>query len=210
MILSCCSVGSAPAFFGKGDDKPTAFAVMDEAWRLGICRFDTADAYGGGLSETWIGEWMQARARKPFVITKTYNPMGANEDGGLSPVRINRQIRASLQRLGGVASVDRYLCHEYDNSVSLQDTIAALEELKRGGLLADWGVSNFTLAQLRQAVAICKPREIQNNFSLLERTAETEGLLQYCRQEGIEFNAFSPLCGGWVLLILARNQPFVH
>ena len=54
-------IGSAPAFFGQGQSEADAFAVMDAAWELGITHFDTADAYGGGRSERWIGEWMRSR-----------------------------------------------------------------------------------------------------------------------------------------------------
>jgi aryl-alcohol dehydrogenase-like predicted oxidoreductase len=61
LILGCGNfggIGSAPALFGQGENEQQAFALMDAAWDLGITRFDTADAYGGGRSESWIGHWM--------------------------------------------------------------------------------------------------------------------------------------------------------
>jgi Predicted oxidoreductases (related to aryl-alcohol dehydrogenases) len=64
LILGCGSfggVGSAPAFFGKGETKEESFALMDAAWEAGIATFDTADAYGGGRSETWIGDWLRTK-----------------------------------------------------------------------------------------------------------------------------------------------------
>ena len=67
IVLGCGNfggVGSSPAFFGQGTPKETAFALMDRAWELGITTFDTADAYGGGRSETWIGEWRAAKGRR--------------------------------------------------------------------------------------------------------------------------------------------------
>ena len=54
-------VGSAPEFYGKGESEPEAFALMDRAWEAGINFFDTADAYGGGLSETYIGHWLKQK-----------------------------------------------------------------------------------------------------------------------------------------------------
>ena len=77
---------------------------MDAAWELGITTFDTADAYGGGRSETWIGEWLATKGsevRDAITIeTKTFNPMAEGEDRGLSRQRIRRQIESSLERLG--------------------------------------------------------------------------------------------------------------
>ena len=83
IILGCGNfggVGSAPAFFGQGIPREEAPRIMDAAWELGITTFDTADAYGGGRSETWIGEWLAikgADVRDTIVIeTKTFNPIG--------------------------------------------------------------------------------------------------------------------------------------
>ena len=82
VILGCGNfggIGSSPAFFGRGTPKDEAFRLMDAAWDRGITTFDTADAYGGGRSETFIGEWLATKGadvRDRIVIaTKTYNPM---------------------------------------------------------------------------------------------------------------------------------------
>ena len=85
-------VGSAPAFFGQGQNEQEAIALMDAAWELGITHFDTADAYGGGRSEAAIGRWIKARGIRPGLTTKTYNPMDTGADHGLAPARINRQF----------------------------------------------------------------------------------------------------------------------
>ncbi|HLM36125.1 MAG TPA: aldo/keto reductase, partial [Gaiellaceae bacterium] len=66
-------VGSSPAFFGQGTDEPTASAIMDAAWDAGIRWFDTADAYGGGRSEEWIGRWRAERAVDPMLTTKVFH-----------------------------------------------------------------------------------------------------------------------------------------
>src|SRR5262245_28556595 len=106
-------VGSAPEFFGRGLTEDEAFALMDAAWAAGIDWFDTADAYGGGRSEQAIGRWMAARGVRPRLTTKTFNPMQAGADHGLKPARVARQLRSSLDRLGG-DQVELYLAHEYD------------------------------------------------------------------------------------------------
>jgi len=84
-------IGSAPAFFGQGENRDEAFAIMDAAWDLGIRLFDTAASYGGGRSERWIGEWLRERRRGPIVETKVFHSVtGDPADRGLAPERIRR------------------------------------------------------------------------------------------------------------------------
>src|SRR5213083_1410756 len=87
IILGCGNfggIGSAPEFFGQGESEEEAFRIMDAAWELGITTFDTADAYGGGRSETTIGKWMASRGVRPELTTKTFNPMDVGQDHGLA------------------------------------------------------------------------------------------------------------------------------
>jgi aryl-alcohol dehydrogenase-like predicted oxidoreductase len=121
VILGCGGfggVGSAPQFFGKGETLEQAFELMDAAWQAGITWFDTADAYGGGRSESYIGEWIASRRPDGLrITTKTFNAMDVGEDRGLAPDRVRRQIDTSLQRLG-VERIDLYLSHAWDEDVS--------------------------------------------------------------------------------------------
>jgi aryl-alcohol dehydrogenase-like predicted oxidoreductase len=200
VILGCGGfggVGSAPQFFGQGETLEQALELMDAAWEAGITWFDTADAYGGGRSETYIGEWI--RARRPDglrITTKTFNPMDDGEDHGLAPARIHRQIDSSLQRLG-VDRVDLYLSHAPDDDVPVAETLGAFEELVGAGKIAAYGMSNVDGPQLREALAAGSPAAVQNSYSLLDRGVE-EDVLPLCREHGIGFQAFSPLAGGWL------------
>src|SRR5207244_1115184 len=81
---------------------------MDAAWALGLTAFDTADAYGGGRSETAIGKWIRETGNRPTLTTKTFAPMDAGQDHGLGRDRVLRQLDSSLARLG-VERVDLYL-----------------------------------------------------------------------------------------------------
>src|SRR4051794_13653767 len=111
IILGCGNfggIGSSPEFFGQGEGEEEAFRIMDAAWQLGITTFDTADAYGGGRSETMIGNWIASREVRPQITTKTFNPMAEGQDRGLARSRVVRQIESSLDRLG-VDAVDLYL-----------------------------------------------------------------------------------------------------
>ena len=127
-------VGSAPEFFGQGVGERDAYALMDAAWEMGISHFDTADAYGGGRSETAIGRWMASRGQRPAITTKTYNPMDVGQDSGLAPDRVRRQIHTSLGRLG-LDHVDFYLAHAPDEDVPFAETTTAS---RRSGSPASW------------------------------------------------------------------------
>src|SRR6266700_2362302 len=146
LILGCGNfggIGSAPELFGQGESLEEAFAVMDAGWEAGIRWFDTADAYGGGRSESFIGAWMAGTGNTPRLTTKTFNPMDAGADSGLPRERILRQVETSLARLG-VDRVDLYLAHDFDPDPPLEETMGAFEELVERRSIAAYGVSNFS------------------------------------------------------------------
>jgi aryl-alcohol dehydrogenase-like predicted oxidoreductase len=189
-------IGSAPEFFGAGETRDESFALMDRAWELGIGHFDTADAYGGGSSERWIGEWMRERGVRPFLTTKVFHSVeGDPADRGLAPERIRRQLDSSLERLG-VERVDVYLAHEPDPATPLEETIGAFEELRREARIGAFGLSNVGAADLERALAAGAALAcVQNSFSLLERADEAD-VLPLCARHGVGYAAFSPLAGG--------------
>jgi aryl-alcohol dehydrogenase-like predicted oxidoreductase len=209
VILGCGNfggIGSSPAFFGQGETQEQAFALMDAAWDAGITAFDTADAYGGGRSETFIGAWIAARRPDGLVLTtKTFNPMTEGGDHGLAPARIARQLEASLGRLG-VERVDLFLCHDWDPDVPIAETAGALDELVAAGKIGAYGLSNVAAAQLREALGAGSFAWVQNSYSLLDRGAELE-VLPLCREHGLGFTPFSPLAGGWLTGKYSRDAP---
>jgi aryl-alcohol dehydrogenase-like predicted oxidoreductase len=208
IILGCGNfggVGSAPAFFGQGESRDEAFELMDAAWAAGLSAFDTADAYGGGRSETWIGEWMAARGRRPKLTTKVFHSLvGDPADRGLSRERILRQIEGSLERLG-VARVDAYLVHEPDPDTPVVETIEAFAELLGVGKIGSIGASNVDRAWLEEALSVAPVSVVQNSYSLLDR--ESEDVLSLCAERGIAFTAFGPLAGGWLTGKYRRGEP---
>jgi aryl-alcohol dehydrogenase-like predicted oxidoreductase len=199
-------IGSAHAFFGGGLDEPSAFAVMDAAWDMGIGHFDTADAYGGGRSETMIGNWIRSRGQRPQLTTKTYNPMEPGADQGLAPGRIVRQLDGSLGRLG-VDHVDLYLTHEHDPDVPAADVVDALERLRGEGRVRAIGLSNYDAAQLRATLAAGHVDALQNSYSLLVRDDE-QGVTGLCDRERVSYCVYSPLAGGWLTGKYRRGESF--
>lgn len=200
MILGCGNfggIGSDPRFFGQGETREQAFALMDAAWEAGIRAFDTADAYGGGRSETFVGEWVRSRRPDGLALTtKTFNPMAEGADGGLAPARVRRQLESSLRRLG-VERVDLYLAHEWDPDVPVAETVGALDELVAAGKIGAYGLSNVDGPQLAEALGAGAFACVQNSHSLLDREAERE-VLPLCAAGGVAFQAFGPLAGGWL------------
>jgi aryl-alcohol dehydrogenase-like predicted oxidoreductase len=191
-------IGSAQEFFGKGSSHDEAFAIMDAAWEAGLHWFDTADAYGGGRSETWIGEWIRSRGVRPRLTTKTFFPMGPGDPGGLDPARIARQIPTSLERLG-VDRIDVFLFHSFDPRVPVNESLDAITHAD------EVGVSNFTAAQLAPVAG--RVQWVQNSYSMLVRDDEDE-MLPLCRAHGIRYQAYSPLAGGWLAGRYTRGEPF--
>ena len=217
LILGCGNfggIGSAPEFFGQGETQAEAERLMDAAWDAGIRCFDTADAYGGGRSEQWIGEWLRARGVHGDVVLETkvfHSVAGDARDHGLSPARVRRQIEGSLARLG-VERVDLYLIHEPDPETPVADTLEVLDELVRAGSVGAIGASNVDGDYLAEALRISGERGlarfewVQNSYSLLDRASERD-VLPLCREHGLGFTPFGPLAGGWLTGKYRRGEP---
>jgi aryl-alcohol dehydrogenase-like predicted oxidoreductase len=219
IILGCGNfggVGSAPAFFGQGIPRDEAFRIMDTALELGITTFDTADAYGGGRSETWIGEWLAAKSQAErdaiTIETKTFNPMEDGADRGLSAHRIRRQIESSLHRLG-LERLALYMAHAPDPDTPVVETLAALDELVRAGKVGAVGASNFSAEQLAEAVetseleGLTRYEWAQNSFSLLDQE-DAETVFPVCHEHGLGYEAFGPLAGGWLTGRYRRGESY--
>jgi aryl-alcohol dehydrogenase-like predicted oxidoreductase len=200
-------IGSDPRFFGMGESESEAFALMDRAWELGINFFDTADAYGGGRSESVIGRWLRekdAGVRQAILVSsKAFNPVGEGpNDRGLSRRHLKRQVEGSLSRLG-VERLDMFLIHEPDPETPLAETLGAMDDLIHEGKIHYIGASNIEAWRMMKALSVsdrnglARFEWVQNNYSLLERDQERE-MLPLCAEEGLGFTPFSPLAGGWL------------
>src|SRR5215468_9024496 len=176
-------IGSVPELFGRGDDRATAFALMDAAREAGVTLFDTANSYGGGTSEQWIGEWLASRpgARDEIVLTtKVRNRVGPNpQDEGLSGRHVRDQIDTSLRRLR-TDRVDLYLAHEPDPATPIAETLGVFDELIRAGKVRHAGLSNYSGVEVDAAVKIgtargsAVPTNLQSSFSLLDRAVAAD------------------------------------
>ena len=209
VVLGCGNfggIGSKPSLFGQGTSKEDAFRLLDAAWDLGIRTLDTADAYGGGRSESYIGEWLATKGPdvrdEIVIVTKTFNPMAEGADKGLSRVRIRRQVATSLERLG-VERLPLYMAHAFDSDTPQEETLSAFDELVREGTVGAVGASNFTAEQVAEALelsaleGLTRYEWVQNAFSLLEQD-DRETMFPLCHEHGLGFAPFGPLAGGWL------------
>src|SRR5580658_6034998 len=139
--------------FGVGVATDNALACVKRAFELGINFIDTANVYGRGAAESFLGETLAGRPRDSYVLaTKVFFPMSAT-DRGLSRAQIRKQIDASLKRLR-VDHVDLYQCHRYDTETPLAETMEALSEVVRQGKARYIGFSEWAPQQIANAGAI--------------------------------------------------------
>jgi aryl-alcohol dehydrogenase-like predicted oxidoreductase len=196
-------IGSAPELFGKGEDRAAAFALMDRAWDAGINYFDTADSYGGGVSETIVGAWLRERKTRDKLVLSTkvlYAIAEGPNDRSLSRRHITQAVEGSLRRLQ-TDYLDLYVIMEPDPLTPVEETLQTMNDLMHAGKVRHIGASNITAPQLREALAasdrlgVHRYQAVQNGYSLLERGIE-EDVLPLAAEERMAVTPFSPTSGG--------------
>ena len=188
--------------FGWRTDEAESRRVVDAAIDAGINFFDTADIYGSGQSEEFLGRALGSRRRDVVVATK----FGMNFDlthSGAKPEYVRQAAEISLRRLG-TDYIDLYQVHQPDPSTPIADTLSALEELVRAGKVREIGCSNFSAAQIREAGG--KFVSVQNHYSLFHREPEAE-VLPECDREHLAFLPYFPLANGLLTGKYREGQP---
>jgi aryl-alcohol dehydrogenase-like predicted oxidoreductase len=189
--------------FGLRADLAQTKAVVDKAIELGVTLFDTADRYGSphGASETLLGQVLGARRKNIVLASKFANAMDdSGQMQGASPRYIRIAVEASLKRLK-TDWIDLYQFHRADPETPIEESLGALEELKRAGKIRHIGCSQFSPAQIREAAGAAKKAGIpgivtaQNHYNLLKRDMEDD-FIPALRESGMGFIPFYPLAGG--------------
>jgi aryl-alcohol dehydrogenase-like predicted oxidoreductase len=180
--------------YGVGVERDHAVACVNRAFELGINFIDTANAYGRGAAESFLGQVLAERPRSSYVLaTKVYFPMSA-KDQGLSRAQILKQIDASLKRLR-VDYVDLYQCHRYDTATPIDETMNALSDVGKARYI---GFSEWTPRQIEGAFAVAGAERFvssQPQYSMLWRQPE-EQVIPLCAAKGISQIVWSPLAQG--------------
>ena len=198
--LEVSVVGLGCNNFGRRIDLEATRAVVDAALDEGVTFFDTANSYGRGQSEEFLGEVLEGRRDQVTLATKFGMDMGDGKGPRGSRDYILQAIEASLRRLRTDA-IDVYWYHRPDGVTPIAETLEALHELVRRGSVGAIGASNFSAQQLEEADAVARERgltrftAVQNEYSLLVRDAERD-VLPACERLGIGFIPFFPLASG--------------
>ncbi|HEY3188294.1 MAG TPA: aldo/keto reductase [Solirubrobacteraceae bacterium] len=185
--------------FGMRIDEGASKRVVDAALDAGINHFDTADIYGKGRSEEFLGRALGSRRRDAVITTKV--GMGVPEgEPSASEARVTRVCDESLGRLG-TDYIDLYLLHQPDPTTPIAETLSAFAKLVAAGKVREIGCSNFSGAQLEEAEAVANdlgvPRFVnaQNDYSLLNRSVEDD-VLPVCERLGVVLMPYFPLASG--------------
>ena len=183
--------------FGWRIDAAATQIVVDAAIDAGINFFDTADVYGAGQSEEYLGKALKGRRDKVIIATKFGMKMGHGMEGA-RPHYIEQALDDSLRRLG-VDYIDLYQIHRPDPDTPILDTMEALNKAVKAGKVREIGCSNFSVDQLRAARQSHGPNyfvSVQNDYSLFKRDPETNGVLDECRHTNVGFLPYFPLASG--------------
>jgi aryl-alcohol dehydrogenase-like predicted oxidoreductase len=186
--------------YGLGVDREVGEACVRRAFDVGINFVDTANVYGRGRAEEFLGEVLAGVARDSYVLaTKVFFPM-SDEDRGLSAAQISKQLDASLRRLR-TDYVDLYQCHRYDDATPLDETMEALSAAVRTGKARYLGFSEWSAPQIQASLDLSAERNLdafvssQPQYSMLWRHPEGE-VFPLCAANGIGQIVWSPLAQG--------------
>ena len=205
--LTVSVVGLGCNNFGPRLDAEETRAVVHAALDAGVNFLDTADIYGMGLSEEYVGRALGPRRAEVVLATKFGMKMDERRRGA-HPDYIREAVEDSLRRLG-TDRIDIYQLHTPDPSVPIADTLGALDELVRAGKVVEIGCSNFSVEQLREArdaAPGARFQSVQNEYSLFHRDPE-ESVLDECARQGLAFIPYFPLASGLLTGKYRRGTP---
>ena len=206
--LKVSLVGIGCNNFGWRIDAAGTEAVVDAALDAGINFFDTADVYGAGQSEEFLGKALRGRRDQAIIATKFGMKMGEGKEGA-RPEYVRQALDASLHRLK-IDTIDLYQIHFPDPHTPIADTLQVLNDFVKAGKVREIGCSNFSAEQMRAARDTSGPRyfaSVQNDYSLMKRDAERDALPE-CSRSGVAFLPYFPLANGLLTGKYRKGQPF--
>lgn len=209
--LSVPAVGLGCNNFGIRLDYDASVRVLDAALDAGVNFLDTADIYGATRSEEFIGRALEGRRDRIVLATKFGMRIDDARQGG-RPEYARKACEDSLRRLR-TDHIDLYQYHRPDPNVPVAETLGAMHDLVTAGKVRELGCSNFSVAQLQEAERAASSSggarfvSVQNEFSLLHREPETDGVLEECVRQGMAFIPYFPLASGLLTGKYHLGQP---
>ena len=205
IALGAWAWGNDGTFGGKLTDADLR-PVFDAAMKAGLNLWDTAYAYGMGTSEKILGEFLRTVPRDSYLISDKFTPQCADPNAENAVVALYE----TSAKLLGTDYMDIYWIH---NPVGAPEWTRKLIPLAKTGKIGRIGLSNHNLAEIKEAAAILgaeglKIAAIQNHYSLLNRSSETSGILDYCRENDITFFSYMVLEQGALSGKYDTRHPF--
>jgi aryl-alcohol dehydrogenase-like predicted oxidoreductase len=183
--------------YGPGVDHAKGLRMIRDAYEQGVTFFDTAEVYGPYVNEELVGEALAPFRNKVAIATK----FGFKIDGtnGLDsrPERIRKVVEQSLKRLK-TDRIDLYYQHRVDPAVPIEDVAGTIKDLIKAGKVLHFGLSEPSAKTIRRAHAVQPVSAVQTEYSLMERSVETNGVLTTCEELGIGFVPWGPLGQGFL------------
>lgn len=186
--------------------------VIDAAQDLGINHIDCANMYQQGRSEETLGVALKGRWDKFVLTTKVFFPAGeGTNDRGTSRYHIMNSVETSLRRLQ-TDHIDLYYLHRWDDSVPIDESLRALDDLIRMGKVRYVGASDYASWQLAHANLLAELKgwtpfvALQSHYHMFERNVERE-VLPYCQAHNVGFVPYFPLAGGFLTGKYKQGQP---
>jgi aryl-alcohol dehydrogenase-like predicted oxidoreductase len=205
-------VGVGCNHLGVTVDEAGTLALVDAALGAGVTFFDTADEYGTGMSEQHLGKALKGRRDRAIIATKFGIPFGGDpQRGGGSARWVTTAVEESLRRLG-TDYVDLYQLHFPDPQTPIEETLTALDRLKRDGKVREFGCSNFTNELIDEAAGVAASKGLhmfssaQNELNLLRQQA-VQTVLPACERHGLGVLPYFPLASGMLTGKYRRGEP---
>ena len=211
--VSSVALGSWMTNLRGTEAMDTARQTVRLAFERGINFFDCADAYSGGEAEKFLGECLSEYPRSKLVVSsKVFFPVGDGvNEHGLSRKHIFEQVEKSLRNMR-VEYLDMYFCHRFDPDTPVEETLRAMDDLVHQGKILYYGVSEWSPAQINQALGIVRAMSlypitvIQPQYNMIDRYIEDE-IFDICKDNGIGIVPFSPLAQGLLTGKYRKGEP---
>lgn len=211
--VSALGLGALPmvGFYGRRTERKDMVALARAAVDLGVTFFDTAEVYGPFLDEEIVGEALAPVRDRVVIATKfgfEYTTSGAPTGGVDSrPENIRRAVEGSLKRLR-TDRIDLLYQHRFDPKVPIEEVAGTVKQLIQAGKVKHFGLSEASVKTIRRAHAVLPVTAVQNEYSLMWRTPETDGVLATCEELGIGFVPWWPVGAGFLTGAINENTRF--
>ena len=210
--LKVSEIGLGTNNFGGRMDPQASARVVHQAIDLGINCLDTANSYGNGLSEEYIGRAIKGKRHDVILATKVYSQVGEGPNSrGASRLSVMREVEDSLRRLD-TDFIDLYQVHFHDADTPIEETLRAMDDLVHQGKVRYIGCSNFDGWQVCEAIWTSRTLNlnsfvsVQPHYSMLERDCERE-LIPFCKAYNIGVLPYFPLASGFLTGKYRRGEP---